>query len=176
MESFHRYWNTNILEELFDTAPKNVKWDWNSGYQAWEAKLSVCGNLYGLMMSSFPWEMGGWKVQEFDDKTWSMLRHGSWCFEFYEQREDGSQHHDVTGTAYKCAPRVFGSIGLALVGLVKDNPRIFKNICFGGKEANRLSLYSKIAPKLARVLNKKLFHNDKGDHFFLVDQSIPVKS
>ena len=172
--SFQQHWCKHMLLELFDTKAPQVDWKWNSGYQAWEATVDVGDASYGLMMSSFPWSMGNWNIPEFDDTTWSMLRNGCWCFEFYEQRADGSQHHDVTGTAHHQAAKVFGVMGAAVIDLVQKNPRIFKNICFGGKEANRISLYAKMAPRLAEKLDKRLFKNDRGDHFFLVDGSVPV--
>jgi hypothetical protein len=69
-------------------------------------------------------------------------------------------------------------MGAAVIDLVQKNPKIFKNICFGGKEANRISLYTKMVPKmvprLAEKLNKRLYKNDRGDHFFLVDASVSV--
>ena len=184
--SFSQHWRAQVLQELFDTPAPKVEWKWNSGYAAWEAMVEIGDVSYGLMMSSFPWEQGGWNIPAFDASTWSQLRHGSWCFEFYEQRADGSQHHDVTGTAMNKASKVFSVMGAVLLDLLnpkKDNdthhrrpdPKIFKHICFGGKEANRISLYEKLAPRLAKKMNKQLFKNDRGDHFFLVDKSIHIK-
>ena len=173
--NFSQHWHHHVLQELFDTPAPKVDWRWNSGYAAWEAAVTIGDNTYGLMMSSFPWELGKWNIPAFDASTWSQLRHGSWCFEFYEQREDGSQHHDVTGSAMNRASRVFSIMGAAVLKLVQDNPKLFKHICFGGKEANRVALYRKLAPLLAKKMNKQLFINDRGDHFFLVDKSIHIK-
>jgi hypothetical protein len=183
--SFQQYWHDRMLLELFDTKAPQVEWTWNSGYQAWEATVDVGDASYGLMMSSFPWSMGNWNIPAFDASTWTQLRHGCWCFEFVEQQADGSQHHDITGTAGHQAAKVFSIIGAVVVDLLnpkRDNnthhrrpdPKIFKNICFGGKEANRISLYAQLAPRLAKKLNKRLYKNDRGDHFFLVDDSVPV--
>ena len=174
--SFSQHWSDHVLQELFDTPAPKVDWKWNSGYAAWEATVVIGDTSYGLMMSSFPWELGKWNIPAFDASTWSQLRHGCWCFEFYEQRADGSQHHDVTGTAMNRSSKVFGVMGAAVLKLVRDNPKLFKHICFGGKEANRISLYEKLAPRLAEKMNKQLFKNDKGDHFFLVDRSISIRN
>jgi hypothetical protein len=172
--SFSQHWRHHVLQELFDTPAPRVDWRWNSGYAAWEATVTIGDTQYGLMMSAFPWELGKWNIPAFDASTWSQLRHGSWCFEFYEQQADGSQHHDVTGTAMNRAPRVFSIMGAAVLELVRDNPRVFKHICFGGKEANRVALYRRLAPRLAEKMHKQLFENDRGDHFFLVDRSVNV--
>lgn len=166
----------DFVTELFDTKEaQSLEWDWDSASVGYKTSFEIDSIKYEILVSEF-WDIA-WSPEEIDfpqftDKQWESLHKGTWHLEFYQTENDNSEH-GITGKMGFGSPKVFGIVGNAVIDLLKRYPNVFKNLYFRGKEPSRIKLYQRIAPVLARQLNKKLFINSKGDGFFLVSPLVP---
>lgn len=170
----HKYLNMKfdsiyeqLLTELFNTKQK-VDWDFNEG----SFETIVQGpNETDFMLSLHPfWEMNidaaAFNTKALRPEQWKTLEHGTWLVEFADV-ESGDMT-EITGEQGMSSSQVFSLIGNALLEKVKKDPTVFKNIVFAAQEPSRRSLYARMAPILAKKLNKDLAISDNGGWFFII--------
>ena len=63
---------------------------------------------------------------------------------------------------------MFSLVGNAVLEKVKKEPGVFKNLVFAAREPSRRSLYARLAPILAKKLNKDMAISDDGGWFFII--------
>lgn len=156
-----------LLAELFNTK-QSSEWIFHDG--AFHTILEgPNGITYMLNLASY-WEMDlpaeAFNVKEMSPEQWKTLKHGTWHVEFGS--EESKEQTEITGEQGMSSSKVFSLIGNALLNKVKEQPKVFKNLAFSAKEPSRRSLYARLAPLLAKKLNKDVVVSDDGSWFFIV--------
>lgn len=156
-----------VLNELFNTK-QEVDWELSDG----SFVAFVNGpNETDFMLSLHPfWEMDidaeAFNTKALTPEQWKKLKHGTWLIEFGDV-ESGDMT-EITGEQGMSSSRVFSLVGNAILQKVKKEPEVFKNLVFAAQEPSRRSLYAKLAPILAKKLNKDVSISDNGGWFFLI--------
>ena len=159
-----------LIAELFNTK-QNSEWLYTNG-----SFHTILGSItdpvtYMLKLDPF-WELQlpaeAFDVKEMEPEQWNVLKHGTWHVEFGDDESDDVV--GISGTQGMKASRIFSLIGNAIIDKVNKEPKVFKNLAFSAKEPSRRSLYSKLAPVLAKKINKDLVISDNGEWFYLVNK------
>lgn len=159
----------NILTELFNTK-QEVDWELNGG----SFIAGINGpNQTDFMLSLHPfWEMHidaeAFNTKALSPEQWRILKHGTWLVEFGDV--EAQDMTEITGEQGMSSSRVFSLVGNAILEKVKKEPEVFKNLVFAAREPSRRSLYARLAPILAKKLNKDMAISDDGGWFFLVQK------
>jgi hypothetical protein len=157
----------SLLTELFNTKQK-VDWDFNEG--SFETIIQGPNNIEYLLSLHPFWESvlpaEAFNTKALKPEQWKRLEHGTWLVEFADIESDDMI--DITGEQGMSSSQVFSLIGNAILEKVKKDPTIFKNIVFAAQEPSRRSLYARMAPILAKKLNKDVAISDDGGWFFIV--------
>lgn len=159
-----------LLQELFNTK-QEAEWEFHDG----EFHTILYGPndiTYILNLTPF-WEVKlpaeAFNVKQMTPEQWKILEHGTWHVEFGD--DETSDQIGITGEQGMNSSKVFSIIGDALIKKVKSNPRVIRSLAFSAKEPSRKSLYARLAPLLAKKLNKDLVVSDDGSWFFLINRS-----
>lgn len=159
-----------LLTELFNTK-QEAEWFYNDGeYQTvlqGPNEASYLLNLTPYWNIELPGE--AFNVKQMTPEQWRILKVNSWHVEFGD--DESSDQIGITGEQGSSSPKVFGLIGNALLAQVKKHPRVFQNLVFSAKEPSRQSLYKKLAPLLAKKLNKDVVVSDNGEWFFILSKN-----
>lgn len=163
--SFKQY----FLRELFNTKQQT---DWMFDGDTYHSILEGPGGItYMLKLEPF-WDLAlpgeAYNVKQMSPEQWQKLDKGSWHVEF--ETDSSSKSLGITGDQGTKSSRVFSLIGNAIVDKVKEKPDTFRNLIFSAYEPNRQSLYTRIAPILAKTLNKDVAISDDGKWFFLLQK------
>lgn len=159
-----------LLKELFNTK-QETEWSfYDGGYST--ILEGPDGTTYVLSLAPFyevelPAEL--FNIKQLTPENWKTLQKGAWHVEFVSEHDEGSV--DITGDKGINASKVFGLIGNALLDKVKSNPNEFRSIVFSAKEKSRRSLYLRLAPILAKKLNKQLIVSSDNEWFFILSKS-----
>lgn len=156
-----------LLNELFNTK-QEVDWDLNGG--SFVAGINGPNNT-DFMLSLHPfWEMDidaeAFNTKALKPEQWKTLKHGTWLVEFGDV--ESQDMTEITGEQGMSSSQVFSLVGNAILQKVKKEPEVFKNLVFAAREPSRRSLYAKLAPILAKKLNKDVAISDNGGWFFLI--------
>jgi hypothetical protein len=158
---------SKLLTELFNTKQEAEWVDNGEGYDT--ILIGPNDAMYVLSMIPF-WDVNlppeVFNMKELTPEDWNTLENGSWIIEFVSEAEERSI--EITGDQGMNATKVFSLVGNALMDRISSYPQEFRNIIFEAKEDSRRSLYSKLAPILARKLNKKLVISPNKEWYFLL--------
>ena len=158
-----------LLAELFNTK-QEVDWDLNGG----SFVAGIKGpNQTDFKLSLHPfWEMDidaeAFNTKALSPEQWKMLKHGTWLVEFGDV--ESQEMTEITGEQGMSSSRVFSLVGNAVLEKVKKEPGVFKNLVFAAREPSRRSLYARLAPILAKKLNKDMAISDDGGWFFILSK------
>ena len=158
-----------LLTELFNTKQKS---DWMFYDGTYHSILEGPGGItYMLKIEPF-WDLAlpgeAYNVKQMSPEQWQKLDNGSWHIEF--ETESSEKSLGITGDQGMRAPQVFSLVGNAVIDKVKQKPDTFRNLIFSAYEPNRQSLYARMAPILAKKLNKDLAISDDKGWFFLISK------
>ena len=159
-----------LIAELFNTKQK-AEWSFYEG--GFNTILEGPNNItYMLALAPF-WELvlppEIFNIKELSPENWKTLEHGTWHVEFGDDQSE--ELTEITGEQGSSASKVFSIIGHALIDKVKAEPTIFKNLVFSGKESSRRNLYTRLAPILAKKLNKNLVVSADKEWYFILSKS-----
>jgi hypothetical protein len=156
-----------LVVELFNTK-QAADWDYTDGtYNAFLEGPQ--GASYHLSLAPF-WDTAlepeFYNIKEITPEAWNVLQEGAWHVEFVSNADDGTTR--ITGDQGAQASKVFGIIGNALLEKVQANPKEFRSLVFQAKEPSRRSLYSRLAPILAKKLGKDLIISADQEWFLVL--------
>lgn len=158
-----------LLAELFNTK-QSAEWVFHDG--AFHTILEGPNNITYMMNLAPYWEIDippeAFNVKEMTPEQWKRLKHGAWHVEFGD--DESEEQTEITGEQGMSSSKVFSLIGNAIMQKVKADPRIFKSLIFSAKEPSRRSLYTRLAPLLAKKLNKDVVVSDDGSWFFIISK------
>lgn len=156
-----------LVTELFNTK-QSCEWMFHDG--AFHTILEGPNGITYMLNLAPYWEIDlpgeAFNAKEMTPEQWKKLEHNTWHVEFGDSESD--EQTEVTGDQGMSSAKVFSLVGNAILNKVKEQPTVFKNLAFSAKEPNRQSLYARIAPVLARKLNKDLVTSDNGEWFFII--------
>lgn len=159
-----------LLQELFNTK-QEAEWFYNDG--EFQTVLQGPNDITYLLNLTPYWEIKlpgeAFNVKQMTPEQWKILEHGTWHVEFGD--DEASDQIGITGDQGMNSSKVFSLIGNALLDKVKKEPKVFKNLAFSAKEPSRQSLYGRLAPILAKKLNKDVVVSDNGEWFFLLSKN-----
>ena len=167
----------SVIEELFDTS-KKLRWqvppdefsDYNASFKA------PNGNRYNINLTPTQWSsidevdmLQGFKGSDREfDKIFAMHHGdglpGSYVISFSEE-SDRETRYDITGEGG--ASSVYGIVINGLSDLLNNRPHI-KCLLFLGIEPSRRSLYSRLAPMVARKSGFKFYASRDKKYFYLL--------
>lgn len=162
-----------VISELFDTK-KKLKWekptDEFGNYQA--TFKAPNGKTYGILLAPTQWAMDedemfqGFDGTEEEFNSIFGMSSGtglptSYLLEFSDEDDDTI---DITGEGSAAA--VFGIVANAVTDLIKKHAHI-KHIVFSAKEPSRRSLYSRLAPIIAKRNGFKLNVSKDNQFYYL---------
>jgi hypothetical protein len=172
-------YQTVLLSELFDTSPEKANVKWNlSDKRFIEATFNGPNDrTYYMSLADYGYadlEGDAYTVRAFGEKQWDFLKKGTYFVEFGDTTGDtNNPDYNILGTGGTSSSKVFGIVINAVARLVKNNPRVIRNLMFSAKEPSRIKMYKRLLPLLATKFDKIPFTNAKGNTFYLVDKSIP---
>jgi hypothetical protein len=162
-----------VINELFDTK-KKIKWqkpkDEFENYQA--SFKAPNGKTYGILLAPTQWAVdedemfeGFPGTEEEFDSIFGMSSGAdlptSYLLEFSDEDDDTIE---ITGEGSAAA--VFGIVANAVTDLIKNHSHI-KHVVFSAKEPSRRSLYSRLAPIIAKRNGFKLSVSENKQFYYL---------